>query len=405
MKKLFVLVTLLITVMSVSAQEQGIAFEKDLTWSKVVKKAKKEKKLIFIDCYTSWCGPCKMLAKDIFTQKEVGEYFNANYINAKYDCEKGEGITLKEKFKVPAYPTLVFYNPMTDEVEHRCVGAGTAEWLVGNGKLAYDKENNLATMNKRYEANELKPEQLGTYLNLLRTAYMQDKQSAVATNYLETLTAEQLAEKENWTLLAQNVTNIQSKPMMEVMDKLHIFYNKLGKDVVDVKIEQCLNETAGRFIGWDPRGGEFKTEEYKQLVAYLQTLSFPKVASALNKMYVTHALATGNYDEMFAELDNYSKYNFDGPRYTKFEVMAQLRKLIHVKDEKAIGQAIKRMDSLIAVADSPFDKANLFETKAGLQSAISDNVGAEQSKQQAKKYDEEGKKQSGGKVMRAVMMN
>ena len=91
-----------------------------------------------------------MLAKDVFTQKEVGDYFNANFINAKYDCEKGEGIELKNKFGVAAFPTLVFFNPQTDEVEHVCVGAGKAEWLIENGKVAYDKENNLAGLTRRY---------------------------------------------------------------------------------------------------------------------------------------------------------------------------------------------------------------------------------------------------------------
>ena len=45
---------------------EGIAFFKG-TWQEVLEQAKKENKLIFMDCYTSWCGPCKMLAKEVFT--------------------------------------------------------------------------------------------------------------------------------------------------------------------------------------------------------------------------------------------------------------------------------------------------------------------------------------------------
>ena len=72
MKKLFLLTLLVAGVMmGVEAQNRSIDFEQTKEWKKVLKKAKKEKKLIFVDCYTSWCGPCKMLAKDVFTRDEV----------------------------------------------------------------------------------------------------------------------------------------------------------------------------------------------------------------------------------------------------------------------------------------------------------------------------------------------
>ena len=89
MKKLFLLTLLMAGVMmGVEAQNRSIGFEQTREWKKVIKKAKKEKKLIFVDCYTSWCGPCKMLAKDVFTRDEVADYFNANFVCAKYDMEK-----------------------------------------------------------------------------------------------------------------------------------------------------------------------------------------------------------------------------------------------------------------------------------------------------------------------------
>lgn len=109
MKKLFLLTLLMAGVMmGVEAQNRSIGFEQTREWKKVIKKAKKEKKLIFVDCYTSWCGPCKMLAKDVFTRDEVADYFNANFVCAKYDMEKdADGVILKDRFGVKAFPTLV----------------------------------------------------------------------------------------------------------------------------------------------------------------------------------------------------------------------------------------------------------------------------------------------------------
>ena len=80
-----------------SAQvEEGIKFFEG-TWEEALTLAKKEHKIIFVDAYTTWCGPCKQMAKDVFTQKEVGDFYNKSFINVKLDMEKGEGIGFSQK--------------------------------------------------------------------------------------------------------------------------------------------------------------------------------------------------------------------------------------------------------------------------------------------------------------------
>ena len=113
MKKVFLLVMLVAGILfGAEAQNRSINFEQTKVWKQIVKKAKKEKKLIFVDCYTSWCGPCKMLANNVFTKDEVADYFNQTFVNAKYDMEKDEdGIILKTQSGVKAFPTLVFVDP------------------------------------------------------------------------------------------------------------------------------------------------------------------------------------------------------------------------------------------------------------------------------------------------------
>lgn len=86
--------------------ETGIHFiEED--WSQALKAAQTENKLVFIDIYATWCGPCKMLKQYTFTDSSVGEFFNKNFINVSIDGEKGVGPKLARQYSIEGYPTLI----------------------------------------------------------------------------------------------------------------------------------------------------------------------------------------------------------------------------------------------------------------------------------------------------------
>lgn len=111
---------------------EGIQFT-DAAWNSILKKAKAEKKIIFLDAYASWCGPCKMLQKNVFTRKEVGEYFNKRFINVKMDMEKGEGPLLSQRYPLEAYPTLLFIDG-NGRVVKKVIGYQDPEKLIAIGK-------------------------------------------------------------------------------------------------------------------------------------------------------------------------------------------------------------------------------------------------------------------------------
>ncbi|MET3537413.1 peroxiredoxin-like family protein [Chryseobacterium limigenitum] len=97
---------LLIGISANAQSKKGINFQSiDLEAAKQI--AKKENKLIFIDIYTTWCGPCKLMQKNTFTDPKVGELFNKSFVNLAIDAEK-EGVALAKEFKIVNLPSFLF---------------------------------------------------------------------------------------------------------------------------------------------------------------------------------------------------------------------------------------------------------------------------------------------------------
>lgn len=116
------------------ADEKGIQFFHG-TWNEALAAAKKQKKLIFVDAYAVWCGPCKYMSNNVFPDAAVGEYFNKNFISYKFDMEKGEGPEFSGKYQITAYPTLLFING-AGEVVYRQMGARDANGFIKLGEEA-----------------------------------------------------------------------------------------------------------------------------------------------------------------------------------------------------------------------------------------------------------------------------
>ena len=143
MKKLFgfLLVVGLISTAFVSKEKEsskfimkeGIEFKRS-SFEDALKEAQKTGKLVFIDAYTDWCGPCKKMAATSFMDEEVAKLYNSKFINLKVEMEKSaDGPLIAQKYSVSAYPSLLFINGSGKVVKYS-VGYQTAEQLLAIGK-------------------------------------------------------------------------------------------------------------------------------------------------------------------------------------------------------------------------------------------------------------------------------
>ena len=179
-KTLSLLTLLLVLSQGVSAQ--GISFLDNRPVADVLAQAKKENKMVFVDCYTTWCGPCKILAANVFPQKEVGEFFNLRFVSLKLDMEKGEGPVMAKKWDVGAYPTLIFMDS-DGEVQFQLVGARDGKHLVDT--VAYLLENNKPSDTAlRYKKGERSSQLVMDYIRELQQNRKNRTAEAVANDFV-----------------------------------------------------------------------------------------------------------------------------------------------------------------------------------------------------------------------------
>jgi len=122
-----------------ASEEKGISFiEQD--WSKALQQAKENKKLVFLDIYATWCGPCKMLKRNTFTDEAAGKFFNDNFINVSVDGEAGVGPQLAQKFNIIGYPTLIIADA-DGNVVLQTAGYVDADYLINFAKEALKRKS------------------------------------------------------------------------------------------------------------------------------------------------------------------------------------------------------------------------------------------------------------------------
>ena len=162
MKKIILFLSVSLFALSLVAQTNF----RDITYKEALAAAKAEKKLVFIDFYTSWCGPCKMMMKNIFPLKEVGNYLNSKFVCIKIDAEKGEGPELAKRYQVKAYPTFVAINPAEEILMTKVGGSGSGSGFIGSIDRLIDPDKTPERMKQRDESGERTADLISAYAGL-----------------------------------------------------------------------------------------------------------------------------------------------------------------------------------------------------------------------------------------------
>nr|WP_121273530.1 thioredoxin fold domain-containing protein [Pedobacter schmidteae] len=206
--KLILICLSLFVAIGLQAQEE-IKFNQTGTWKETTEAAAKAGKLIFVDCYTDWCGPCKWMDQNAFKDAKVAEFYNKNFINAKIDMEKGEGPELRKKYGVSSFPTFLFINGK-GEVVHRTGSRMPIEEFLEEGKKAADPTKNLSYLNKKYEDGTRDLSFLLDYYHALNKS---DRSNAdkIAKDIVSGISAQELNTEFGWKVIKTLVRSENDK--------------------------------------------------------------------------------------------------------------------------------------------------------------------------------------------------
>ncbi|MEO1052962.1 MAG: thioredoxin fold domain-containing protein [Bacteroidota bacterium] len=360
------------------ATEPGIVFEEG-NWESILAAAKKQNKLIFLDAYTTWCRPCKMMELFTFTDAKVAEYYNTNFINARIDMEGTVGEVLAERYNVRAFPNLLFING-DGELVHRSCGALEATEFIQLGEHARDPSKQFGTLKNQYESGEHTASFISTYAQALREACLDADQ--LIKDYFNGVPEDQLILPEHWDMIKRNVSDIFSKEFNYLIKHQKRFIEKYGEAEVNDKIFATYLHQYNEILKTQD-ASVIAMKSLNQLLE--QSVAFEGKRELQNDI----ALNLADYEQ---DWDTYAKLvlalidevGLIGPE--KLNEFAW-KFYLHIDDPEQLGEAIKWMEHILVEQST----ASIMDTYASLLHKTGKNEQAiEWSKKALEAAEQEG---------------
>ena len=260
--------TLLLYVMALSVTAQTDF--RHITFEEAVAAAKKEKKMVFIDFFTDWCGPCKRMASEVFPQKEVGDFMNKKFVCVKFNAEK-EGKELATRFEVKAYPTFIILNDK-EEVQMELKGSMDGPDFIAKIKAGLNPEMTPARMAERYNSGDRTPELVNNYAFHHMEQGKEDEGFKIINDYYASLTDKERLSSPNafiFTRYTMSVDDEKAKFMTAHRNE----FDKIVRDAVNKRVNQLYNAAiTGYFSGYILSINKYNEEEYQALKKKIQEL-------------------------------------------------------------------------------------------------------------------------------------
>lgn len=239
------IIVFLITALSIPAIGQGIDFYKG-DWKDALAEAEKSQKLVFVDAYAEWCGPCKRMAKTTFVDQKVGDFFNANFINLKIDMEKGHGLTFRQDYPVSAFPTLMFLNGK-GEIVHKVTGAKDVNQIIALAKQAMGMDDRSGDYEVAYNEGKRDFDLVYKYVEALNK--VGKPSNKIVNDYLRSKPS--ITDEQMTKFLLVAVIEADSKAFEELIKRKSSAEKISDKEAVKKTIVDACKKTVNKAVEYE----------------------------------------------------------------------------------------------------------------------------------------------------------
>jgi len=161
----------------------------------VQKRASDQQLMLFVDVYATWCGPCKMMDRDVYTDPAVAEYMNANFVSVRMDAECDYGRVYAAAQELEGYPSMFIFS-MDGEPISKVVGFTPADQLISSLKATVDGYKEIRIFQAKYQRGTLEEEEFAAYIAALRSMGNQKKADKLGDEYMEQVIGEKLSDND-----------------------------------------------------------------------------------------------------------------------------------------------------------------------------------------------------------------
>lgn len=225
----------------VNAQIEFVEVKSKADWDQAFESARQEEKLVFLDIYATWCGPCKYLENNVYVDSLLGLYYNRNFINLKMDGESEFGRTIAGKYSLRAFPTMYYIDDSEDLIID-IVGVREAGPLLALGENVNQNGEKLSHWETAHEEGVLNYEELIEYQTLLNSLEQTERANELGSEIINTMGMVELMDPKNKDLVLGATYNLDSKVFSTIKENAEVAYEVWGEEGVEKLLSGIYND-------------------------------------------------------------------------------------------------------------------------------------------------------------------